>query len=67
MRALLAACFAVAFGGIACAEEHFDTRGDGVYSCSQYATLYRIRPDETDATFFAWALAYISGVNSKSA
>jgi hypothetical protein len=67
MRALPAACFVVALCGIACAEEHFDTKGDGVYSCSQYATLYQMRPDEADATFFAWALTYIRDVNLKSA
>jgi hypothetical protein len=67
MRGLLAACFAVALCGIACAEEHSTTKGTGVYSCAKYAALFQIRPDEADATFFPWAMAYISDVNSKSA
>jgi len=65
MRGLLAAYFAVALCGIACAEEHA-TR-TGVYSCEKYVALFQIRPDEAEATFFPWAMAYISDVNSKSA
>jgi hypothetical protein len=67
MRLLLAVCFAVALGGIACAEEHSTTRGAGVYTCAKYAEMFQIRPDEADATYFPWAVAYISDVNSKSA
>ena len=68
MRELLAAYFAVAgLCGIACAEEHSTTKGTVVYSCEKYAALFRIRPDEADATFFPWAMAYIGDVNSKSA
>jgi hypothetical protein len=29
--------------------------------------LFKRNPDEADATFFPWAMAHISGVNSKSA
>jgi hypothetical protein len=67
MRGLLAACFAVALCGIACAEEHSTTKETGVYSCEKYAALFQIRPDEADATYFPWAMAYIRDVNSKSA
>jgi hypothetical protein len=67
MRELLAACFAVALCGIACAEEHPTTKETGVYSCEKYAALFQIRPDEADATYFPWAMAYIRDVNSKSA
>ena len=67
MRGLLAACFAVALCGIACAEEHSTTKETGVYSCEKYAALFQIRPDEADATFFPWAMAYIGDVNSRSA
>ena len=67
MRGLLAACFAVALCGIACAEEHSTTKETGVYSCEKYAALFQIRPDEADATFFPWAMTYIRDVNSKSA
>ena len=35
-------------------------------SCAQYADLFQIRPDEADATFFPWALAYIGRVNATS-
>jgi hypothetical protein len=67
MRLLLAICFTVALGGIACAEEHSTTRGAGVYTCAKYADKLQIGPDEADATFFPWAMAYIGDVNSKSA
>jgi hypothetical protein len=67
MRLLLAVCFTVALGGIACADEHSTTRGAGVYTCATYAEMLRIGPDEADATYFPWAMAYISAVNSKSA
>ena len=67
MRLLLAACFTVALGGIACPEEHSTMRGSGVYTCAKYAEMFQIRPDEADATYFPWAMAYIRDVNSKSA
>ena len=65
MRVLLAVCFIVVFGGIAYAQ--VDTKGDGAWSCAKYAALFQIRPDEADATYFPWAMAYIRDVNSKSA
>jgi hypothetical protein len=67
MRLLLAICFAVALGGIACAEEHSTPRGAEVYTCAKYADMFQIHPDKADATFFPWAMAYINRVNSKSA
>jgi hypothetical protein len=66
MRLLIAVCCVVVWGGVACAEEkHSDTLGFGFSSCAKYAELYRMRPDEIDNMYLAWAQGYISGVNSQ--
>jgi hypothetical protein len=64
MRVLLAGCFAVAVGGIASAEQHFDIRGAGTTSCAKYAETYRKNPDYTDNVYYSWAQGYMSGLNS---
>jgi hypothetical protein len=67
MRGLLIFCFAVVFCEIAWAQEHFDVRGQGVASCGQFANMFRMHPEETDAMFFAWAQGYMSGLNTMAA
>jgi hypothetical protein len=35
-------------------------------SCAKYADMFRANPEEADERSLAWALAYISRVNSRS-
>jgi len=62
MRLLLVACFAVALDGTVSAQQHADTIGAS--SCAKYANMYRMRPEDADQMFLAWAQGYISGANS---
>jgi hypothetical protein len=64
MRVLLAVCFAIALDGVAGAQEHYEVRGVGVSSSAAYANMFRRAPDETDAMFSAWAMGYLSGINT---
>jgi len=65
MRSLLAVCFVVALGGgSADAQKHFDTRGVGLTSCTEFANLIRSHPAVTEGMALSWAQGYISGFNS---
>ena len=67
MRTLLAGCFAVALGGIASAQQHFDAQGFGLSSCAEYAADYRRSPEALETIYFTWAQGFISGVNADRA
>ena len=66
MRVLLAVCFAIALGDLACAQEHFAVRGQGAVSCAKFAEWSRSNPDDVESIFSAWAVGYLSGVNDGS-
>jgi hypothetical protein len=64
MRLLLAVCFVVALGGIACAGERRNSIGAGAISCGKFAEQYRSHPEQTETIYVIWAQGFISGVNA---
>jgi hypothetical protein len=67
VRLSIAVCLVVVWGGVAWAEDHFSERGQGIVPCAKFGEWYRTDPNNTEDTFFAWALGYISGINAASA
>jgi hypothetical protein len=66
MRALIVLCAVGIFSVPARSQEHYDTRGFGTTSCSEFAQFYRSNPDLTERQYTDWTLGFISGVNSRS-